>query len=124
MKSFNDTRPDNAAVRLADLYEAARRFRRMGYDVQEVDPENLMLRFYDPRIRAKVRLEMMPWYKGDPGWRWDATIDAPQMWMSGSLGWDGWVIGCPRPRLVAKSYLRETRYERGPLPLKKNRRRR
>jgi len=120
---FNDSGPEQVSFRLADLYELARRLRRMGCTIRKVDPEPLVLEFYDPRIRAEARLEATPSNWLEKGWYWDLTYETPTVWTSGAVWLKGKCLYCPLPNKLIRGYLYETRFERRPLKLKKRRRR-
>lgn len=120
---FMDIRPVDPAIRLGDLYEVARRIRRLGISEVDVSPGTRGVEFWDHRIKACVVLGIEPWFDGRPGWIWRQYIGLPNGFMSGPMGLNGYILASPLPREVVRAYQAETRMERRSPPRKKERRR-
>lgn len=113
-----------SSVRLEHLNEVARRLWQIGATDIKVVPERLMVTFGDPKIRGSAELEIVPWYDGAPGWFWYADIRLPDGFGMGplrELRRRRSILYCPYPRMVVKSYLAETWWERRPVPVKRPR---
>ncbi len=119
---FDDPGPRQAADRLSDLYEVARRLRRIGVQVTSVTPAALMVSFRDPRIKARGNLTIEPWFDGSPGWLWYADLSLPDGFDIGPLTHRRMVVCCPYPRQVIRAYQNRIWYERRPMRYKKRRR--
>lgn len=101
---FRDTGPEQAAFRLGDLFEVARRARRFGAQDVLVHPQVQAVRFYDPRVNAGVRLEILPWFDRLPGWHWYAIINLPDGFIMGPMGLKRQILHSPYPRQVIRVY--------------------
>lgn len=123
MLTFHDAHPaEQASLRLADLYETARRIRRLGIPSVDVNPSGLELTFYDHRIGARVQLTIEPWYKGEPGWYWYAVVTVSDGFNMGALCQGRRILPSPYPRHVVRGYGEFIRYEMR-LPRRKKRKR-
>lgn len=102
---------DLEAEQLHDLYETARRIRRLGVREVASTPETLTLRFQDRRFGALVeaRLSMAPWILGESDWVWDADLEFHNGFSLGALCEGRLTLVSPYPRQVVRAYNREVR---------------
>jgi hypothetical protein len=124
VKLFNDPPTDEPnywpSVRLADVYEVARRLRQTGMrDVRLLPDWLLGVTFHDPLIKGRVRLEIESWYDESPGWFWYAHVQVPHGFSVGPLTRKRWITNVPWPREVVRGYREFTRYERRSPPRKR-----
>lgn len=118
---FVDSGPEQAAIRLSDLYETARRIKRLGIREVEVIPHSLTLAFRDRRIGAFVTLTIEPWAVGWPGWYWYAKVMAPGGFSMEAVCHGQKVLASPYPRQVVRGYGELIRCEMRPLRRRKRR---
>lgn len=121
MNGFNDRSPKQSAIRLADLYEVARRIRRLGISEVHVAPGALGVEFWDHRVKARVALQIEPWFSGEQGWYWHEFIGLPNGFVTGPMGLGGYILSSPYPREVVRAYQGDIRWERRSPPRKNGR---
>lgn len=117
MKVFIDPEVDGrddhwSSVRLADLYEVARRLRRSGMRRVRTAPELLSVSCTDPVSGARVLLEIEPWSTLDEGWYWYATINTRNSLGLGPLTHERRMLRTPWPRETVRALWREIAFER------------
>lgn len=117
MKKFNDPEVDGrddywSSIRLADLYEVARRLRRSGMRRVRTTPELLSVSCIDPVSGARVLLEIEPWSPLDEGWYWHSSITARNTLGLGPLTHDRRLLHTPWPREAVRALWREIAFER------------
>lgn len=102
---------DVRAEQLHDLYETARRIRRLGVREVAVYPEGLALFFQDRRFGSLVeaRLSMYPWSRSSSDWLWHADLEFHDGFSLGALGEGRYLLINPYPRQAVRAYNREVR---------------